>query len=70
MSSLMGKAMTDVDIIWVVPKVKDIEYPPFTPTNSIMVKIFNEEYPITVENYVVDNVTCASFPPSKVDLPR
>ena len=27
MSSLMGKSMTDVDLIWVVPKVKDLEYP-------------------------------------------
>ncbi|KAK4704606.1 hypothetical protein P7C70_g1601, partial [Phenoliferia sp. Uapishka_3] len=57
MSSLMGKAMTDVDIIWVVPKVKDIVYPPFTPTDPIYVKIFSEEYPINVEKYTVDNVT-------------
>ncbi|KAL8283489.1 hypothetical protein RQP46_005592 [Phenoliferia psychrophenolica] len=57
MSSLMGKAMTDVDMIWVVPKVKDIEYPPFTPTDPILVKIFDEEYPISVENYVVDSIT-------------
>ena len=27
MPSLMGKSMTDVDMIWVVPKVKDVEYP-------------------------------------------
>jgi len=25
MSSLMGKSMTDVDLIWVIPKVKDLE---------------------------------------------
>ena len=62
MSSLMGRAMSDVDMIWVVPKVKDIEYPTFTPTDPILVKIFDEEYPINVEKYEVDNLTCAPSP--------
>ncbi|KAF8892560.1 glycoside hydrolase family 13 and glycosyltransferase family 5 protein [Infundibulicybe gibba] len=31
MSSLMGKAMTDVDLLWVIPKVKDVEYPAGDP---------------------------------------
>ncbi|KAL8279670.1 hypothetical protein RQP46_007983 [Phenoliferia psychrophenolica] len=57
MSSLMGKAMTDVQLVWVVPKVKDIEYPPFTPTDPIIVKIFDKEYPVEVEKYEIDNIT-------------
>ena len=61
MSSLMGRAMSDVDMIWVVPKVKDIEYPTFTPTDPILVKIFDEEYPIIVEKYEIRNITCEAF---------
>jgi alpha-1,3-glucan synthase len=57
MSSLMGKAMTDVDMIWVVPKVKDIEYPPGDPADPIEVVIFGEPYLIEVETHVLDNIT-------------
>ncbi|KAH9946048.1 glycoside hydrolase family 13 and glycosyltransferase family 5 protein [Epithele typhae] len=57
MSSLMGKAMTDVDLIWVVPKVKDLEYPPGDPTDPIEVTIFGEPYLIEVEYHVLDNIT-------------
>jgi alpha-1,3-glucan synthase len=57
MSSLMGKAMIDVDLIWVVPKVKDIEYPPGEPAEPIEVIIFGEPYLIEVETHVMDNIT-------------
>ena len=57
MSSLMGKAMTDVDLIWVVPKVKDLEYPPGEPAEPIEVIIFGEPYLIEVETHVLDNIT-------------
>ncbi|EPQ58265.1 modular protein with glycoside hydrolase family 13 and glycosyltransferase family 5 domains [Gloeophyllum trabeum ATCC 11539] len=57
MSSLMGKAMTDVDLIWVVPKVKDIEYPPGDPAEPIEVIIFGEPYLIEVETHCLDNIT-------------
>ncbi|CCM02383.1 uncharacterized protein FIBRA_04479 [Fibroporia radiculosa] len=57
MSSLMGKAMTDVDLIWVVPKVKDLEYPPGEPCEPIEVVIFGEPYLIEVETHVLDNIT-------------
>ncbi|KAG2142801.1 uncharacterized protein EDB93DRAFT_1157751 [Suillus bovinus] len=57
MSSLMGKAMTDVDLIWVVPKVKDLEYPTGEPAEPIKVIIFNEPYLIEVETHVSDNIT-------------
>ncbi|KAF8306355.1 glycoside hydrolase family 13 and glycosyltransferase family 5 protein [Clavulina sp. PMI_390] len=57
MSSLMGKAMTDVDLIWVVPKVKDLEYPPGDPSDPIEVIIFGQPYIIEVETHVLDNIT-------------
>ncbi len=57
MSSLMGKAMTDVDMIWVVPKVKDLEYPAGDPAEPIEVIIFGEPYLIEVETHVLDNIT-------------
>jgi len=57
MSSLMGKAMTDVDLVWVVPKVKDIEYPAGDPAEPIEVIIFGEPYLIEVETHVLDNIT-------------
>jgi len=57
MSSLMGKAMTDVDLVWVIPKVKDIEYPAGDPAEPIEVIIFGEPYLIEVETHVLDNIT-------------
>ncbi|TFY55439.1 hypothetical protein EVG20_g9317, partial [Dentipellis fragilis] len=57
MSSLMGKAMTDVDLIWVIPKVKDLEYPQGDPADPIEVIIFGEPYLIEVETHVLDNIT-------------
>ncbi|TFK42547.1 hypothetical protein BDQ12DRAFT_281172 [Crucibulum laeve] len=57
MSSLMGKAMTDVDLVWVVPKVKDIDYPAGEPAEPIEVIIFGEPYLIEVETHVLDNIT-------------
>lgn len=57
MSSLMGKAMTDVDLIWVIPKVKDLEYPAGDPAEPIEVIIFGEPYLIEVETHTLDNIT-------------
>ena len=57
MSSLMGKSMTDVDMIWVVPKVKDLVYPPGEPIEPIEVIIFGETYLIEVEKHILDNIT-------------
>ncbi|KAK2466883.1 hypothetical protein APHAL10511_001141 [Amanita phalloides] len=57
MSSLMGKAMTDVDLVWVVPKVKDLDYPAGEPADPIEVIIFGEPYLMEVETHVLDNIT-------------
>jgi alpha-1,3-glucan synthase len=51
MATLMGKAMTDVDLIWVVPKVGDIEYPPGEPSDPFEVVIFGERYLVEVETH-------------------
>lgn len=57
MSSLMGKAMSDVDLVWVIPKVKDLEYPPGDRAEPIEVIIFGELYLIEVETHVLNNIT-------------
>ena len=57
MSSLMGKVMTDVDLIWVVPKVKDVDYPSGESMEPIEVTIFGQSYLVDVETHVLDNIT-------------
>ena len=57
MSSLMGKAMSDIDLIWVISKVKDLEYPPGEPAEPIKVIIFGKPYLIEVETHILDNIT-------------
>ena len=41
-----------------MPKVQGIEYPPFTATDPILVKIFDEHHVVDVEKYEVNNLTC------------
>jgi len=55
--SRMVKLMTDVDVIWVVPKVKDLEYPPGELIEPIEVTIFGEHYLVEVEKHIFDNIT-------------
>ncbi|OJA10898.1 hypothetical protein AZE42_08369 [Rhizopogon vesiculosus] len=50
MSSLMGKAMIDVDMIWVILKVEDLEYPASEPADPIEVIIFGEPYLIETKS--------------------
>ncbi|KAG0152207.1 hypothetical protein CROQUDRAFT_85940 [Cronartium quercuum f. sp. fusiforme G11] len=57
MSSLMGKAMHDVDLLWVVPKVQDLEYPEADPAPPIEVTIFGEKYLIECQIHQLDNIT-------------
>jgi len=57
MSSLMGKAMHDVDLLWVVPKVQDLEYPEAEPAPPIEVTIFGEKYLIDLQIHRLDNIT-------------
>ncbi|KNF03549.1 hypothetical protein PSTG_03077 [Puccinia striiformis f. sp. tritici PST-78] len=57
MSSLMGKAMHDVDLLWVIPKVQDLEYPQAEPAPPIEVTIFGEKYLIELQIHKLDNIT-------------
>lgn len=57
MSGLMGKAMTDVDLIWIIPKVQDLDYPMGEYAEPIEVTIFGEPYLIEVETHQLDNIT-------------
>jgi alpha-1,3-glucan synthase len=57
MSSLMGKSMTDVDLVWVVPKVKDLEYPAGEQAEPIEFIVFGQPYLIEVETHVLGNIT-------------
>ena len=53
----MGKSITDIDLIWVIPKVKDLEYPPGDSADPIEAIIFGEPYLIEVETHTSDNIT-------------
>ncbi|KAJ3818641.1 glycoside hydrolase family 13 and glycosyltransferase family 5 protein [Lentinula raphanica] len=59
MSSLMGKSMTDVSLIWVAPKVGDLVYPANLgdPMEPIEVVLFGETYLVEVEVYVYQHIT-------------
>ncbi|CED84111.1 alpha--glucan synthase [Phaffia rhodozyma] len=57
MSKLMGTAMEDCDLVWLIPKVGDVEYPPGEPTEPIEVIIFGEPYLIECEIHVYKNIT-------------
>ncbi|KAI9613753.1 hypothetical protein KEM48_003646 [Puccinia striiformis f. sp. tritici PST-130] len=61
MSSLMGKAMHDVDLLWVIPKVQDLEYPQAEPAPPIEVTIFGEKYLIELQIHKLDNITIAEI---------
>lgn len=57
MATLMGRAMTDCDLIWVIPKVGDIDYPAATPVDPIEVTIFDEAYLIETQHHISNNIT-------------
>lgn len=49
--------MHDVQLLWVVPKVKDLEYPQGDPAPPIVVTIFGEEYHIELQTHQYDTIT-------------
>ncbi|KAF8197459.1 modular protein with glycoside hydrolase family 13 and glycosyltransferase family 5 domains [Pholiota molesta] len=52
-----GQGHDGCRLIWVIPKVKDLEYPAGDPAEPIEVIIFGEPYLIEVETHVLDNIT-------------
>ena len=49
--------MTDVGLVWVVPKVNDLKYPAGEPAEPIEVIIYGKPYLFEVETHVLDNIT-------------
>jgi alpha-1,3-glucan synthase len=59
MAQLMGKALSHLDLIWVVPCTEGIEYPDNEDerAESMVVQILDNIYSVSVHYHVVDNIT-------------
>ncbi|KAA1127834.1 Cell wall alpha-1,3-glucan synthase ags1 [Puccinia graminis f. sp. tritici] len=57
MSSLMGKVMDDLDLLWVIPKVSDLEYPEAERTQPIPVVVFGQTYLVECQIHKFQNIT-------------
>jgi alpha-1,3-glucan synthase len=57
MTSMMARCMSDVNLIWVIPKVSGIAYPRAVPKPPIYVTIFGKVYQVHVEEYLYKNLT-------------
>lgn len=59
MAQLMGKALSHIDLIWVVPTTDGIDYPDNEEERAepMQVKILDNMYEVTVHYHVVDNIT-------------
>lgn len=57
MASLMGRVMDDVELVWVVPKVKDLVYPEATPEPPILITIHGNQYRIGCQTHRLRNIT-------------
>jgi alpha-1,3-glucan synthase len=57
MAQLMGKSLTDHDLIWVVPCVGGIDYPIDQPAEPMTVTILGALYTIKVQYHKLKNIT-------------
>ena len=59
MAQLMGKALSHLDLVWVVPCVDGIEYPDNENERAepMVLKILDNQYTVTVHYHVVNNIT-------------
>ena len=57
MAQLMGKNLAHQDLIWVVPKVGDIEYQAGEPAEPMQITIFGEEFEIEITTHQLRNIT-------------
>ena len=57
MAQLMGKNLAHQDLIWVVPKVGDVDYKEGEYAEPMIVTIFGEEFEIEVQTHVLRNIT-------------
>ncbi|KAI9206635.1 glycoside hydrolase family 13 and glycosyltransferase family 5 domain-containing protein [Polychytrium aggregatum] len=54
--SLMGRFMHDRKIIWVVPKVSDVEYPEAETIEPIYVTVYGKTYAIETQVHIFQNI--------------
>ena len=57
MAQLMGKNLAHQDLIWVVPKVGDIDYKQGDPAEPMIVTVFGDEFEIMIETHQLRNIT-------------
>ncbi|WAQ90638.1 hypothetical protein PtA15_13A37 [Puccinia triticina] len=57
MTSLMGKVMEDLDLLWVIPKVSGLEYPEAERAEPIAVVVFGETYLVELQIHKFKNIT-------------
>jgi alpha-1,3-glucan synthase len=59
MAQLMGKALSHLDLIWVIPTTEGIDYPDLEEERAepMTVKILEKLYTVTVRYHVIDNIT-------------
>lgn len=57
MAQLMGKNLSHQDLIWVVPKVGDVEYPDDETAEPMNVRILGKAYKVLVQYHRLRNIT-------------
>ncbi|QDS69285.1 hypothetical protein FKW77_002461 [Venturia effusa] len=57
MAQLMGKNLEHQDLIWVVPCVGGVDYPPATQAEPMEVTILGEKYEIQIQTHQLRNIT-------------
>jgi len=57
MAQLMGKSLTDQDLIWVVPCVSGIDYPMDQSADPMTVTILDVLYTVKVQYHKLNNIT-------------
>ena len=58
MAQLMGKNLGHQDLIWVVPCVGDVEYPPSqNEADPMVISVLGSQYDITVHTHILRNIT-------------
>lgn len=57
MAQLMGKALGEQDLVWVVPCVGGIDYPTDRPADPMTVTVLDEQYEIQVQYHQLRNIT-------------
>lgn len=57
MAQLMGKALGQQDLVWVVPCVGGIAYPVDVPADAMVVTVLGVQYEVQVQCHQLRNIT-------------